>query len=307
MGIRAVIGSLAFAAACLLAVSDAGAATCTINNGAEFTNDIDVTVSFSPYSASEYRISNSSQFYGPYATWYAVPALQRSLAWSLVSYATGTVSVHMQFREGPTDSRPVTCMDSITVDFQPPTTKLSGLPTTCVENASLTLAASDSIGSGVAYTEYRIDRASWTRYSGSPIRLSAPAGARHTYVVDYRSADVAGNVEADKTCSVDTASAGPVRTKAPSAVVARRGGTATIRYQVNEAVLGGFARVTIAIENRAGRVVKTLRVASAPMNAPQSARFTCSLARGRYRFYVSAVSSSGARSINTASNRLTVR
>jgi len=75
---------------------------------------------------------------------------------------------------------------------------------------------------------------------------------------------------------------------------------------VNEAVLGGSANVTLTIK-KSGKVVKTIKIANARMNATQSAKFTCRLAKGTYTFYVSATTAAGGRSTNTASNRLTVK
>lgn len=57
-------------------------------------------------------------------------------------------------------------------------------------NPTVTLTASDSWGSGVARTEYRVGGGDWTAYDG-PFRIRA-AGA-HT--VEYRSVDANGNTE----------------------------------------------------------------------------------------------------------------
>ena len=63
--------------------------------------------------------------------------------------------------------------------------------------------------SGVAYTEYRVDGGSWCRDTLQPL-IPAPAGTTHSYVVGYRSADNAGNVEVEKTANVNIDTAPPV-------------------------------------------------------------------------------------------------
>ena len=100
--------------------------------------------------------------------------------------------------------------------------------------------------------------------------------------------------------------AGAITTKAPSSATVKRGHVASLKYRVNEAVLGGTANVTIKIK-KGGVVVKTLKARNVTMNATHTAQFTCKLAKGKYTFYVSATTAAGARSINTASNTLRVK
>ena len=100
--------------------------------------------------------------------------------------------------------------------------------------------------------------------------------------------------------------AGAITTKAPSSATVKRGKIASLKYRVNEAVLGGSANVTIKIK-KSGVVVKTLKIRNASMNSTHTAKFTCKLAKGKYTFYVSATTVAGGVSSNTASNRLTVK
>ena len=67
----------------------------------------------------------------------------------------------------------------------------------------------------------------------------------------------------------------------------RKGRTATLRYRVNDA-LSPKAKVTIRIRKLSGRLVKSLPVVTRTTNAATSSRFTCGLAKGRYRFYIEA-------------------
>ena len=73
----------------------------------------------------------------------------------------------------------------------------------------LTLFATDGPGgTGVASTQYRIDGRAWK--TGDTVVVPAPRRARVTRVVEYRSTDAAGNVEATRSASLafDTTAAG---------------------------------------------------------------------------------------------------
>jgi len=61
---------------------------------------------------------------------------------------------------------------------------------------TVTLAAGDGSGSGVARTEYRINGGAWQTYA-APFTLTADG----QYTVDYRSVDKAGNTESAKSRS----------------------------------------------------------------------------------------------------------
>jgi hypothetical protein len=90
----------------------------------------------------------------------------------------------------------VTCADTT-----PPTTAVTlDPPDPAPGPVTITFTASDNEGgSGIDRTEYRIDGASeWTAYDeADPPVVSAPG----SHVVAYRSVDVAGNEEAEKTVS----------------------------------------------------------------------------------------------------------
>ena len=77
-------------------------------------------------------------------------------------------------------------------------------------SVKVTLTAADEPGgSGVARTEYRLDGGDWTAYS-APFTVSAPG----SHTVEYRSADVAGNVEQAKslTFAIEPDTTAPVTT-----------------------------------------------------------------------------------------------
>ena len=97
-------------------------------------------------------------------------------------------------------------------------------------------------------------------------------------------------------------------TVAPSAAKVVKGKKATLKYQVNDAAPNlGTATAVIKIKNKAGKVVKTLRPGAKAVNVLQKATFTCKLAKGTYKFYVTATDAAGNKAGNTAVNKLTVR
>jgi hypothetical protein len=61
------------------------------------------------------------------------------------------------------------------------------------------------------------------------------------------------------------------------------------------------------IRNRSGKVVKRLHLGARPVNTALTARFTCKLRAGTYRFSVRATDAAGNPQSAAASQRLTVR
>jgi len=97
-------------------------------------------------------------------------------------------------------------------------------------------------------------------------------------------------------------------TLAPKAASVVKGKKATLKYQVNDAAPNlGTATAVIKIKNSAGKVVKTLKPGSKAVNALLSTSFTCKLAKGKYKFYVTATDAAGNKASNTAVNKLTVK
>jgi len=139
-------------------------------------------------------------------------------------------------------------------DFSPPTTTLSPAGSSYTAGPvlyvsapiNLRLTATDDL-SGVASTEYRIDGGAWQVYSG-PLGFTTPAGP---HLVEYRSTDVAGNVEPARSqivhrdvlapglaLRVDGPSAGTVLSAAATinlTAVDDASGVALLEYQVDGA------------------------------------------------------------------------
>jgi hypothetical protein len=94
---------------------------------------------------------------------------------------------------------------------------------------------------------------------------------------------------------------------APSAASVRKGKVATLKFRVNDTNAGvTTATATIKVKNAAKKLVKTLTVTK-PVNGLQSTTFTCKLAKGKYRFVVTAKDTAGMASSNSATNTLTVK
>ena len=109
-------------------------------------------------------------------------------------------------------------------DIRPPVTTASGAQAGAWYGApvTITLSAVDNPGgSGVASTEYRLDAGAWT--AGTSVVVPAPAdhSGDGVHIVSYRSSDLAGNVEAVKTCQVQ------IDTTPPTGSFAVDGGAAS--------------------------------------------------------------------------------
>ena len=85
---------------------------------------------------------------------------------------------------------------------------------------AVALEARDGEGSGTAASEYRIDGGSWTAYSGT-----ITVGEAGSHVVGFRSTDVAGNVEAERSLPIRIDATPPVNLGADQ----RRGSAADLR------------------------------------------------------------------------------
>jgi len=192
-------------------------------------------------------------------------------------------------------------------DTTPPTTTVAGAGGWHDHDVTLTFSALDHSGSGVALTQYRLDSGPWT--DGTTLTLAASAD--HTddgpHTVRYRSVDDNGDLETTRSCAVGIDTRRPrVVANWPAAV--SRGQTASLRYVIADPRPGSpTATVTVRIVSAKGRLVKTLRTAHAPVDRRLAARFVCHLAKGTYRFRVSASDAAGNAQSKVASERLTVR
>jgi hypothetical protein len=202
-------------------------------------------------------------------------------------------------------------------DTTAPTTAASGVSADgwCNGAIAVTLTATDEAGgSGVASIAYRVDGRAPVTVDGpnttvdlDAIYLGDAVGMQGTHTIAYHATDVAGNVEPSRTLTVHHDSSRPT-TRAPRAAAVRRNHTAALKYEVRDAAPNaGTGTVVIVIKNRHGKVVKRLHLGTRPVNTALTARFTCKLRAGTYRFSVQATDAAGNTQANAASQRLTVR
>lgn len=190
---------------------------------------------------------------------------------------------------------------TVRIDAVPPVSSalLAPLPNAVGWNSTaltVALSASDSAGSGVAFSEYSLDGAGYV--TGTSVSLSGSG----LYTVLYRSVDVAGNVEAANTAVARIDTTKPV-TRAYRNVSVLRGHSVTMRYRVND--LTPKAAVTIRIY-RSGVLKKTLSLGQRDTNAWRTHTWTCALARGTYVWKVLATDLAGNPQSAPAGSRLLI-
>jgi len=109
---------------------------------------------------------------------------------------------------------------------------------------------------------------------------------------------------ASATVNIDTTKP---TTAALNDVSVKRNKTAKLNFSITEpAGLSPSAKVVIEIK-RSKSTAKTITIASAPTNAPQTYSFKCKLAKGTYKWYVSATDLAGNPQANVASATLKVK
>jgi len=185
------------------------------------------------------------------------------------------------------------------VDVTPPETAVHGVPSAWVNHdVTAAFSAVDPADdrSGVAYTEYSMDGgATWAK--GGSVTISA--AGRTT--LKYRSADRAGNVEADRMTIVRIDTGVPSTTA--KKVTAKAQKTATLRFSVADPSPGaGSATVTIKITRPGGKLVRTLTVGKVTTNVPLTYKWKATVRKGAYTYRVLATDAAGnvARSIGSA-------
>jgi hypothetical protein len=235
------------------------------------------------------------------------------------SLAAGATSVTVQPTGGTASNAVAFTVDATPApkDTTAPTTTATGAGADgwCNGAIAVTLSATDDAGgSGVASITYQVDELAPVTVDTSSTTVDLDAlyrgdesAMQGAHAISYHATDVAGNDESPKMLTVRHDSSSPT-TRAPRAVAVRRHHTAALKYEVCDAAPNaGTATVVIVVRNRHGKVVKRLHLGTQPVNTPLTARFTCTLRAGTYRFWVQATDAAGNAQASSASQRLTVR
>ena len=192
-------------------------------------------------------------------------------------------------------------------DTAEPVTTVTGATDGAWYKAGVTvhLAAADGAGeSGVKELWLRTRRRCCDRRGGGgDATVPTTAGA---HAIAYHATDVAGNVEAEKTFTVNVDTSKPVTAAVAASVV--KGRTAKLKYRVTESgPSAGKAAVVIKVKNRRGKVVATIKASQVAVNTAVSAKFRCKLAVGVYTYTVYATDTAGNAQAKAGSAKLTVK
>ncbi len=164
----------------------------------------------------------------------------------------------------------------------------------------ITLHGEDG-ASGPALTQYRRQGASvWTTYA-APFHVTTQG--QSTW--EYRSVDVAGNIETPVAVTFRIDSRRPVTTGYAATV--RRGKTAALRFRVTDK-LPGCAKATVVLKIYRGRKLKrTIHAGVRRCDVKAKKPWRCTLGKGRYTVKVYATDVAGNVQRKVHSARLTVK
>ena len=183
------------------------------------------------------------------------------------------------------------------------------------DSAAITLTATDDEGIRYIYHEFdegvvrlaTIDDGPLSAQLVIPTEKDADLGAG-THKLKYWAQDINGNVEAQNTLTFTVVVDNVKPRTSATAVSVRRYRTVRLRYKVSDSEPNkGTATVKIKIKNRNGKIVKTIKVGTKPVNTALTRKVRCTFRRGVYRYYVYATDASGNAQAKVGSARLTVR
>ncbi len=198
----------------------------------------------------------------------------------------------------------------VTTDLRRPVTTVSGAGAAWHSKpVRLRFRATDNRGgTGVAYTQYSLDRGStWTKGRSVVVPAPSDSSADGATVVWYRSADRAGNLEKRRACVVhiDTRRPTPVA-KWPARALSGR--LTTLRFYVSDPRPGSMtATVTMRFRDSHGALVKKVVLPGCRVDAMLAYSFVCRLPKGSFRVVVSTTDAAGNASTAAATTALLVR
>jgi hypothetical protein len=224
--------------------------------------------------------------------------------WTTVDASTATVTVPAQGNDGQHTysyrandvAGNVSSEHSFTVDIETvaPTTAVFGVPEGWSDlPVTVTLMATDAV-SGVASIEYRLQGASaWTTYFAP---FTVTAGGASMY--EYRSTDLAGNVEATRTFTVRR-TVTPVLTIARDKASIKLHGSVRISGSVTPPRPGETVKLLIQKKNAQG-VWKNLRSTKLTLSSGGAYLLTYRpAARGSYRVQAGMAAATGYKAVTT--------
>lgn len=251
---------------------------------------------------------------------WTVPVYVRATsdAGGVVPLPVGTYSTNVTFRDDGSSPPAVPSQVQVPVTLQvfasdstPPAGSVKirgGRAATNTARVTLNLAATDT-GSGVG--EMRFNNgdglwSAWVPYATTRTGWLLPEGdGVKTVQAQFR--DKTGDQSAVVADTIVLDTVKPT-TKAPYAASVVRGRTATLKYRVADpAPNGGTATVVIRVKTLGGATVRTIKPGKKPVDSALSAKFTCTLAKKTYKFFVYATDAAGNAQSKIGSNRLTVR
>ena len=175
------------------------------------------------------------------------------------------------------------CLKAFTAgsaDLTPPTTTEAGADSNWHRSSVTVSFSGTDAGSGVAYSEFDVDRAGWQQ--GTSVTIPAPADHANdgAHTVLYRSVDDAGNVEAPHSCTVRIDTLGPVC--AALNVAVKHDKSCRIYFKVHDR-LSPQATNVVTITTRSGRVKKRWsRGYGANYSGYWWVSYRCTLPKGTY-------------------------
>jgi hypothetical protein len=199
----------------------------------------------------------------------------------------------------------------VRIDLTAPVTAVDAPATWTNQAVTLGFSPADALSGmsgGLARTEYSLDGGvTWREGLAATVEPDAVTHATDALTVLFRSADNAGNVEAEESCRARIDTIRPV--SVGNALTARRGKPAKFRVLVQDLVPGSpEARVAIRISTRAGKLVKTLPASTVATNAAATVTWAkCTLKKGAYKYVVLATDAAGNPQSKAGGNRLTVK
>jgi hypothetical protein len=202
----------------LFVQSHFGASSIVINGGAATTNARNVTLalnaaSFAPGGVTGMRLSEDGKTwpvtFSPYVTRlaYVLPA------------GDGAKTLYVQFQDAEGNVADAVsdsiALDTSSADTTKPTVSDNSPATWSKAAVTVGLSASDSGGSGLAKTQYRLQGSGpWLDAAGDQFTVAAPADHSFdgAHVYEYQAVDNAGNLSGLGTCTVRIDTTNPVTT-----------------------------------------------------------------------------------------------